>query len=113
MLGVHHGWVSELILVIKFGLELFSQTQLSMMMLWLALNILVSCCGVFVSMEIYKWKHRAVDKPKEMTVEDKVNKFLESQVDEEQEEVPRVARTPPPGSPMKTEVRQRHVKLPA
>ena len=68
---------SELILVIKFGLELFSQTQLSKMLLWIMLNIIVSILGVFASMKIYKWKH------KKSTVEhtgdnseDKVNKFL-------------------------------------
>jgi hypothetical protein len=32
---------SELVLVLKFGLDLFSHTQLSKMMIWLALNILV------------------------------------------------------------------------
>ena len=44
---------SELILVIKFvGLELFSKTQISKMVLWLALNILVSVVWVFALMEI-------------------------------------------------------------
>ena len=67
---------SELILVIKFGLELFSQTQLSKMMIWILLNIIVSILGVFASMEIYKWKHKssgAVDESK-----DKVQKFLDN-----------------------------------
>lgn len=107
---------SELILVLKFGLELFSHTQISMMMLWLALNILVSCGGVFVSMEIYKWRHQTVEQPTDMTVEDKVNKFLEtSEVDEdeEQETFTRVTRTPTHGSPTKEDVRKRNVKLPA
>ena len=48
---------SELILDIKFGLELFSKTQISKMVLWLALNILVSVVWVFALMEI-KWKHK-------------------------------------------------------
>ena len=37
---------SELILVIKHGLDLFSHTQLSMMGLWLVLIVVVSCAGV-------------------------------------------------------------------
>ena len=49
---------SELILVIKFGLDLFSQTQLSKMGLWLVLIVVVSCSGVMVSHIIYKWKHQ-------------------------------------------------------
>ena len=48
---------SELILDIKFGLELFSKTQISKMVLWLALNILVSVVWVLALMEI-KWKHK-------------------------------------------------------
>ena len=70
---------SELILVIKFGLELFSQTQLSKMLLWIMLNIIVSILGVFASMKIYKWKHKksTVEQTgKEDSSEDKVNKFL-------------------------------------
>jgi len=43
---------SELIHVIKFGLELFSKTQISKMVLWLAHNILVSVVWVFALMEI-------------------------------------------------------------
>jgi len=49
---------SELILVIKFGLDLFSHTQLSKMGLWLVLIVLMSCVGVWVSHVIYKWKHQ-------------------------------------------------------
>lgn len=49
--------VSELILVIKFGLELFSHTQISKLLLWFCLNILVTCAGVFVSVQIYKYRH--------------------------------------------------------
>ena len=48
---------SELILDIKFGLELFSKTQISKMVLWLTLNILLSVVWVFALMEI-KWKHK-------------------------------------------------------
>ena len=69
---------SELILVLKFGLELFSQTQISKMMLWLALNVLVSCAGVAVSMKVYKWRHQVVQKNTEMSVEEKVNMFLDA-----------------------------------
>jgi len=52
---------SELILVIKFGLEFFSHTQISKMVLWFCLNILVSIVGGFVSMEIYKYRHKKSD----------------------------------------------------
>jgi len=59
---------SELILVLKFGLELFSQTQISKMVIWIVLNILVSCSGVFVSMAIYKWRHKKNQNPEEETI---------------------------------------------
>jgi len=49
---------SELILSLKFGLDLFSHTQLSMMGLWLVCIILVSCAGVWASHQIYKWRHK-------------------------------------------------------
>merc|ERR1712059_101209 len=49
--------LSELILVIKFGLELFSHTQLSKMVVWVVLMVLVSCAGVAVSYHVYKWRH--------------------------------------------------------
>jgi len=68
---------SELILVLKFGRELFSQTQLSKVLLWFVLNILVSCAGVLVSMEIYKWRfNKETVDPTVMTAEEKVEKFL-------------------------------------
>jgi phosphatidylserine synthase 1 len=76
---------SELILVLKFGRELFSQTQLSKVLLWFALNILVSCAGVLVSMEIYKWRfNKETVDPTKMTADEKVEKFLsESDAGEE------------------------------
>ena len=47
--------LSELVLNIKFGLEdLFSKTQMSMMILWIATCVAISCLGVFVSMAIYR-----------------------------------------------------------
>ncbi len=53
--------LSELVLNVKFGLEdLFSRTQASMMVVWLALNVVISCTGVFVSMAIYRRRHKAV-----------------------------------------------------
>jgi len=71
---------SELILVIKFGLELFSQTQISKMVLWILLNIVVSVAGVFASMEIYKWRHKKsedVNEPQELIQSnEKVAKYL-------------------------------------
>ena len=48
---------SELILSLKFGLDLFSHTQLSMMGLWLLCIVLVSCSGVWLSHCIYRWRH--------------------------------------------------------
>ena len=76
---------SELILVLKFGRELFSQTQLSKVLLWFGLNIFVSCAGVFVSMEIYKYrfnKEKEVTSiENEMTPEEKVEKYLDNEVD--------------------------------
>ena len=48
---------SELILSLKFGLDLFSHTQLSKMGLWLVGIVLVSCAGVATSHCIYKWRH--------------------------------------------------------
>ena len=51
--------MSELILNIKFGPDLFSHTQISMMVLWLGLNLLMSVLGMFVSMRIYQWRYPA------------------------------------------------------
>lgn len=67
-------------------------------------------------MEIYKWRHQNAEKPKDMTVKEKVDKFLEtSQMgeDEEEEIVTRVMRTPTPEENENDEVRKRNVKLPA
>lgn len=67
-------------------------------------------------MEIYKWRHQIAEKPKDMTVKEKVDKFLEtSQMgeDEEEEIVTRVMRTPTPEENENDEVRKRNVKLPA
>ncbi len=41
--------LSELILNIKFGLDLFSQTQISKMVIWVVVNVVISCAGVFIS----------------------------------------------------------------
>ena len=54
---------SELILVIKHGLDLFSHTQLSMMGLWLVLIVVVSCAGVGCSHWIYRWRHQTPTLP--------------------------------------------------
>jgi phosphatidylserine synthase 1 len=51
--------LSELILNIKFGLDLFSHTQLSMMVLWVSLTLLTSVVGMIVSMKIYKRRYPA------------------------------------------------------
>ena len=55
--------LSELILNIKFGLELFSQTQISKIVLWLLLNLMMSILGMIASMKIYKWRYRSGDAP--------------------------------------------------
>lgn len=49
--------LSELILNIKFGLELFSQTQISKMIIWVILNVVISFLGVLISTWIYKWRY--------------------------------------------------------
>ena len=74
---------SELILVLKFGLELFSQTQISKMVIWIILNILVSCAGVYISMRIYKWRHtrnenieEVAPSEEELDPKEKVSNFL-------------------------------------
>jgi len=78
---------SELILVLKFGRELFSQTQLSKVLLWFALNILVSCAGVLVSMEIYKWRfNKETVDATDMTANEKVEKFLSGAADNTEED---------------------------
>ena len=51
---------SELILNIKFGLDLFSKTQISKMILWILLNIAISILGIVISMKIYRWRYRSV-----------------------------------------------------
>jgi len=48
--------LSELVLNIKFGLDLFSQTQMSKILLWLMLNVLIAVAGTYVSMRIYNWR---------------------------------------------------------
>lgn len=85
---------SELILVLKFGVDLFSQTQISKLCLWFCLNILVSCIGVFVSVEIFKWRYNTKkldvtsdekitskcmqEEEDQMPIEDKVQRYLKS-----------------------------------
>ena len=46
--------LSELILNIKFGLDLFSHTQISKMILWIALNIIIASLGMLVSVYLYR-----------------------------------------------------------
>ena len=50
---------SELILSLKFGLDLFSRTQLSMMGLWLVCIVVVSCLGVWASHGLSRWSNPA------------------------------------------------------
>jgi len=106
--------LSELILVIKHGLDLFSQTQISKMLLWLVLNIGVSCIGVGVSHQLYKWRHSKSNKTEEEeeniplpddSVQDKVEKFLSGGGFPSS---PRIERTPPPQEAL----RKRILKIP-
>jgi len=48
--------LSELVLNLKFGQELFSQTEMSKILIWLMLNVLIAVAGTYVSMKIYNWR---------------------------------------------------------
>lgn len=48
--------LSELVLNIKFGLDLFSQTQMSKILLWLLLNVLIAVAGTYASMRYYNYR---------------------------------------------------------
>jgi len=48
--------LSELVLNLKFGQELFSQTQMSKILIWLMLNVLIAVAGTYASMKIYNWR---------------------------------------------------------
>jgi phosphatidylserine synthase 1 len=48
---------SELVFNIKFGLKLFSQTEISKMVLWLLINLVISVLGMMISMKIYRWRY--------------------------------------------------------
>lgn len=107
--------LSELILVIKHGLDLFSHTQMSKMLLWLVLNIGVSCVGVGVSYQLYKWRHSKSSKSEE---EDEVNNLPDDSVEDKVEKFlsgggfpssPRIERTPPPKD--REDLRKRVVKI--
>ena len=57
--------VSELILNIKFGMDLFSQTQISKMVLWILTIIIISILGMIVSIQIYRRRYGSVIKTNE------------------------------------------------
>lgn len=59
--------LSELILNIKFGTELFSQTQMSMMILWILFNLITSSLGMFVSMKYYRMRYPDVEESHSLT----------------------------------------------
>ena len=69
---------SELILSIKFGRELFSHTQLGMLVVWLVLLVAVSCLGLLASSRLWRWRRQGRTSPpeEEMEEEEKVNAFL-------------------------------------
>merc|ERR1719369_2663594 len=99
---------SELILVIRFGVDLFSHTELSKMGLWLVLIVVVSSLGIFASIKLYKWKHDCgeeedvgppADEP--LTSEELVKNFIEEN------------NTTNSDSGPETKARKRNVKLPA
>lgn len=48
---------SELILNLKFGKDLFSHTQISLMVGWVIVNLLISFLGVMLSMQYYKYRY--------------------------------------------------------
>ena len=69
---------SELILSVKFGLDLFSHTQLSKMCLWFGGIVFMSCGCVLLSHAIYKWRHSQtedMDNPPEDDDDDKEIEF--------------------------------------
>ena len=48
---------SELILNLKFGKDLFSQTEMSKMLIWLAVNLVIAFVGMLASMQYYKSRY--------------------------------------------------------
>ena len=48
---------SELILNLKFGKDLFSQTQMSKMLVWLVVNLIIAFLGMIASMRYYKSRY--------------------------------------------------------
>jgi len=121
--------VSELILVIKFGLELFSHTQISKLLVWFCLNILVTCAGVFVSVQIYKYRHTKTvkssngeKKKREMLVSsqdegelsDQASEWENTQVNKVKNEETLVRRSPRSSATSQSyeETRRRKVQLP-
>merc|ERR1711874_646037 len=93
---------SELILVIRFGVDLFSHTELSKMGVWLVLIVVMSCVGVWVSHVIYKWRHQGHNTPLPGEEE-------EDTASPPEPATPRVLRTPTKKGGV---VRKRAVKLP-
>lgn len=71
-----------------------------------------SCLGVFVSMQVYKWRHHHSDAPPgddvddEMSDEAKVGRFLQ------QARPPTAVRHSPRQTPSSSELKKRNVKLP-
>jgi len=116
---------SELVLVAKFGLDLFSHTQISKICIWLSLVVCVSMVGVFVSLKVYKWRH-SKNNPEEppsesLSNEEVMAKFLSSEEEEivftpSGEDSPSVRSqrsTSSVDSPDSKSIRKRNVKLPA
>lgn len=85
---------SELILSIKFGRELFSHTQLGMLVVWLVLLVVVSCLGLLASTQLWRWRRqaRAVLPEEEIEEEEKVKTFLASADNKIKQRVKRKAR---------------------
>lgn len=110
--------LTELLLVVKHGLDLFSHTQISLMLVWALTMVIVSCAGVFISHQIYKWRHSQVDVDNvdteeeedisvpEEDVTDKVGNFLGGFPSS-----PRLDRTPDPPLKDREDLRKRIVQI--
>ena len=49
--------LSELVLVTKFGSDLFSPLQLKLMLVWVVLLVVVACLGLAASIKFWRWRH--------------------------------------------------------
>ena len=52
---------SELILNLKFGKDLFSNTQMMKIVMWVFVNLLISLLGILASMKFYRYRYPVED----------------------------------------------------